>query len=137
MTFVSRTEASERPVPTTQSSEPAVNAISSGKGTSQRIYVVDTGASFHVIRLDDCTAEERNSLRRAKKRPLNTANGKVYVDWMVTNYVETLDIWVHSYVLKDAPPVLSLGQLCKEHGFKYEWDGTAPPTLRNKASGKL
>ena len=137
MTFVTRNETSEPTVPTTQSSDASVNAINSGKGINQPIYVVDTGASFHVIRLDDCTAEERKSLRRANKRPLNTANGKVYVDWMITNYVETLEIWVHSYVLHDAPPVLSLGQLCREHGFKYEWDGTAPPTLRNKSSGKL
>ena len=35
-------------------------------------------------------------------------------------------------VLEDTPPVLSLGKLCDEHGYSYEWiNGQKPHLIRN------
>ena len=42
------------------------------------------------------------TLRKANKRLLNTASGRVYVEWTVTSYVESLGIHVESYFLPDA-----------------------------------
>ena len=30
-------------------------------------------------------------------------------------------------LLEDTPPVLSLGQLCEDHGYSYEWTGGQKP----------
>ena len=36
-------------------------------------------------------------------------------------YVKELDIFLTMKVLEDTPAVLSLGKLCDENGYSYEW----------------
>ena len=38
-----------------------------------------------------------------------------------TVYVKELDMFLTMKVLDDTPAVLSLGKLCDEHGYSYEW----------------
>ena len=49
------------------------------------------------------------------------ADGKVQTNEEVKVYVKDLDLVVT--VLKDTPPVLSLEQLCEDHGYSREWIG--------------
>ena len=49
-----------------------------------------------------------------------------------TVYVKELDIFLTMKVLEDTPAVLSLGKLCDEHGYSYEWiTGQKPHLIKN------
>ena len=47
-------------------------------------------------------------------------------------YVKELDIFFPMEVLEDTPAVLSLGKLCDEHGYSYEWINGQKPHLIKK-----
>ena len=44
-------------------------------------------------------------------------------------FVKELDIFLTMKVLEDTPAVLSLGKLCDEHGYSYEWINSQKPHL--------
>ena len=47
-------------------------------------------------------------------------------------YVKELDIFLTMKVLEDTPAVSSLGKLCDEHGYSYEWiNGQRPHLNKN------
>ena len=50
-----------------------------------------------------------------------TANGEVQTNEEATVYVRELDTFLTMKVLEHTPAVLSLGKLCDEHGYSYEW----------------
>ena len=50
-----------------------------------------------------------------------TANGQVQTNEEATVYVRDLHIFLTKKLLEDTPAVLSLGKLCDEHGYSYEW----------------
>ena len=61
-----------------------------------------------------------------------TANGEVQTPEEATIYVKELDIFLTMKVLEDTPAVLSLGKLCDEHGYSYEWmNGQKPHLIKN------
>ena len=61
-----------------------------------------------------------------------TANGKVQTNEEATVYVKELDIFLTMKVLEDTPAVLSLGKLCDENGYSYEWiNGQKPHLIKN------
>lgn len=61
--------------------------------------------------------------------PITTANGEVKVHAQVRVFVKELGIYVWAYVLDCDVAVLSLGMLCDEEGFTYQWVPNSPPTL--------
>ena len=47
-------------------------------------------------------------------------------------YVKELDIFLTMKVLENTPAVLSLGKLCDENGYSYEWiHGQKPHLIKN------
>ena len=50
-----------------------------------------------------------------------TANGEVQTHEEAIVYVKELDIFLTMKVLENTPAALSLGKLCDEHGYSYEW----------------
>ena len=61
-----------------------------------------------------------------------TANGEVQTHEEATVYVEELDIFLTMKVLENTPAVLSLGKLCDENGYSYEWfNGQKPHLIKN------
>ena len=58
-----------------------------------------------------------------------TANGEVHTHEEATVYVKELDILLTMKVLENAPAVLSLGKLCDENGYSYEWINGQKPHL--------
>ena len=50
-----------------------------------------------------------------------TANGEVQTHEEATVYVKELDIFLTMKVLENTPAVLTLGKLCDENGYSYEW----------------
>ena len=61
--------------------------------------------------------------------PVTTANGEVRIHARVWVYVKELCIFVWPYVLDCDVAVLSLGMLCDEEGFMYQWVPNTPHTL--------
>ena len=61
-----------------------------------------------------------------------TANGEVQTHEEATVYVKELDIFLTMKVLDNTPAVLSLGKLCDENGYSYEWiNGQKPHLIKN------
>ena len=44
-------------------------------------------------------------------------------------YIVELEIWITAYVLQDPLPILSIGKLCRIHGFVYVQNGCQNPVL--------
>ena len=58
--------------------------------------------------------------------------GEVQTHEEATVYVKELDIFLFMKVLENTPAVLSLGKLCDENGYSYEWiHGQKPHIIKN------
>ena len=61
--------------------------------------------------------------------PITTANGEVKIHAQVKVFVKELCSFVWAYFLDCDVAVLSLGMLCDDEGFTYQWVANTPPTL--------
>ena len=85
-------------------------------------FVVDSGASMHMISKKDLNGAELDALTKSCGPTIViTANGKVQTNEEATVYVKELNIFLTVEVLENTPAVLSLGKLCDENGYSYEW----------------
>ena len=97
-------------------------ACASNLKSEAREFVVDSGASMHMISKKDLNSAEMDILTKScSPTTVITANGEVQTHEEATVYVKELDIFLTMKVLEDTPAVLSLGKLCDEHGYSYEW----------------
>ena len=84
-------------------------------------FVVDSGASMHMISKKDLSDAEMDTLTKSCSPTIvKTANGELQTHEEATMYVKELDIFLTMKVLDETPAVLSLGKLCDEHGYSYE-----------------
>ena len=61
-----------------------------------------------------------------------TANGEVQTHEEATVFVKELDIFLTMKVFENTPAVLSIGKLCDEKGYSYEWiNGQKPHLMKN------
>ena len=87
-----------------------------------REFVVDSVASMHMISKKDLSDAEMDTLTKSCSPTIViTANGEVQTHEEATVYVKELDMFVTMKVLENTPAVLSLGKLCDENGYSYEW----------------
>ena len=88
----------------------------------ERDFVVDSGASMHMISKKYLSDAEMDTLTESCSPTIvMTANGEVQTHEEATVYVRELDIFLTVKVLENTPAVLSLGKLCDENGYSYEW----------------
>ena len=88
----------------------------------ERECVVDSGASMHMISRNDLNSAELETVTTSKSpTTVLTGNGEVQTHEEATVYVKEWDIFLTMKVLDNTPAVLSLGKLCDEHGYSYEW----------------
>ena len=92
----------------------------------EREFVVDSGASMHMISKKDLSKAEMDTLTKLCSP---TANGEVQTHEEAIVYVKELDIFLTMKVLDNTPAVLSLGKLCDENGYSYEWINGQKPHL--------
>ena len=98
--------------------------------TEEREFVVDSGASMHMISKKDLSEAEMDTLTKScSHTTVITANGEVQTHEEATVYVKELDIFLTMKVLENTPAVLSLGKLCDENGYSYEWINGQKPHL--------
>ena len=96
----------------------------------EREFVVDSGASMHMISKKDLNSSETDTLKKScSPTTVITANGEVQTHEEATVYVKELDIFLTMKVLENTPAVLSLGKLCDENGYSYEWINGQKPHL--------
>ena len=88
----------------------------------EREFVVDSGTSMHMISKEDLNSAEMDTLTKSCRPSIViTANGEVQTHEEVTVYVEELGKFLTLKVLENTPAVLSLGKICGENGYSYEW----------------
>ena len=99
----------------------------------EREFVVDSGASMHMISKKDLFSAEMDTLTKSCGPAIViTASGEVQTHEEATVYVKELDIFLTVKVLENTPAVLSLGKLCDENGNSYEWINGQKPHLIKK-----
>ena len=95
-----------------------------------REFVVDSGASMHMLRKMDLSSADMDTLRRSRNpTAVVTANGEVQTNEESQVYVHDLDLFVTVQLLEDTLAVLSLGKRCEENGYSYEWSSGQKPRL--------
>ena len=87
----------------------------------EREFVVDSGASMHMISKKDLSNAEMDTLTKScSPTMVITANGEVQTHEEAIVYVKELGIFLIMNVLENTPAVLSIGKLCDEKGYSYE-----------------
>ena len=99
----------------------------------EREFVVDSGASMHMISKKNLSDAEMDTLTKSCSPTIViTANGEVQTHEEATVCVKELDISLTMKVLENTPAALSLGKLCDENGYSYEWiNGQKPHLIKN------
>ena len=99
----------------------------------EREFVVDSGASMHMISKKDLSDAEMDTLTKSCSPTIViTGNGEVQTHEEATVYVKELDFFLTLKFLENTPAVLSLGKLCDENGYSYEWiNGQKPHLIKN------
>ena len=88
---------------------------------------------MHMISKKDLSKAEMDTLTKSCSPAIViTANGEVQTHEEAIVYVKELDIFLTMKVLENTPAVLSLGKLCDENGYSYEWiNGQKPHFIKN------
>ena len=88
----------------------------------EREFVVDSRASMHMISKKELNSAEMDTLTKSCSPTIViTANGEVQTQEEAIVYFKELDIFLTMKVFENTPAVLSLGKLCDENGYSYEW----------------
>ena len=88
---------------------------------------------MHMISKKDLSEAEMDTLTKScSPTTVITANGEVQTQEKAIVYVKELDMFLTMKVLENTPAVLSLGKLCDENGYFYEWiNGQKPHLSKN------
>ena len=77
---------------------------------------------MHMISKKDLNSAELETVTTSRSpTTVKTANGEVQTNEEAIVYVRELDIFLSMNVLEFSPAVLSIGKLCEENGYSYEW----------------
>ena len=95
-----------------------------------REFVVDSGASMHMISKKDLSDAEMETLTKlCSPTIVITANGEVQPHEEAIVYVKELDMFLTMKVFDNTPAVVSLGEFCDENGYSHEWITGQKPHL--------
>ena len=104
--------------------------VASTKELEEREFVVDSGACMHMVSKKDINSAELETMRISRNpTTVMTDNGEVQTREEATVYVKELDLLMTVKLLEDTPAVLSLGKLCEDHLYSYEWTSGQKPQL--------
>ena len=87
----------------------------------EREFVVDSGASMHIVSRKDLNSADLETVRVSKSpTTVVTASGEVLTREEAPVCVKQVDLFVKVMLLEETPAVLSLGKLCEDHGYTYQ-----------------
>ena len=98
----------------------------------------DAPAELHGTWREVSTSSNNTDKARLREFALDSAripttvvrsNGQVQTNEEAQVYAHDLDLFVTVQMLDDTLAVLSLGKLCEEHGYSYEWASGQSPHL--------
>ena len=100
------------------------------KCNKYRQYIIDSGASLHMVARKSLSRKEQSSLRRTSEPlQLQTANGIVLAEWEVEVEIIPLKVKLWALVLDNTPSVLSLGRLIEDEKFSFSQKPGVTPFL--------
>ena len=77
---------------------------------------------MHMLSKTDLSSAELETFQRSRNpTTVITANGEVQTIEEATVYIHDLELFVAVQIHDETLAVLSLGRLCEEHGYSYEW----------------
>ena len=88
---------------------------------AQVIWIADTGSANHLCSYDALPGDVFDGMRPCPDVRLATANGIIEPEGQLEVYLTDLGVDARFLVLKDCPPVLSIGRLVEQHGFQFHW----------------
>ena len=88
-------------------------------------YILDSGASMHAMGRNRLGPGAFSMFEEAPAISVITANGTVDADTVLPTHVGMLGTIVRSYIMDQADPLLSIGQLVAE-GFGFAWPPSGP-----------
>ena len=98
------------------------------KNTEERVFVVDSWASMHMLSKKDLSSDQMDTLWRSRNpTTVVTANGEVHTNEEAQVQIHDLDLFVTVQLLEETLAVPPLGKLCSEHGCSYEWKNVETP----------
>ena len=100
----------------------------------EREFVLDSGASMHMITKKNLSDAEMDTLTKSCSPTIViTANGEVQTHEEAINCVcQRIGYILTMKVLENTPAVLSFGKLCDENGYSHEWiNGQKPHLIKN------
>ena len=88
---------------------------------------------MHIMNKKELSSEELWTVKRSRiPTVVLTANGEVHTNEEAQVFVHDLNLFVVVQLLDETPAVLSLGKLCDDHGYSYEWiSGQEPHLIKN------
>ena len=98
----------------------------------EREFVVDSGASIHMVSKKDFNNSAELETMRTSRSPTTvmTANGEVQTKEEERENVKQLDVYLSKLlILVEIAAVLSCGKLCEDHGYTYHWTSGQKPHL--------
>ena len=105
----------------------------SSKEPEERNFVVDFGASMHMLSKNELSSDEMETLRRSRNTTTAvTAIGEVQTSEEVQVFDHDPELFVTVQTLDDTPAVLLLGELFEERGCACEWASGRKPHLTKK-----
>ena len=89
---------------------------------------------MHMLSKKDLSDAEMDTLTKSCSPTIViTANEEVQTHEEAIVYVKELNIFLTMKVLENTPAVLSLGKLCDENGYSYEWiNGQKPHLIKDR-----
>ena len=115
--------------------EECVLPAASTKELEEREFVVDLGASMHMVSKEDLNSAELETMRTTKSpTTVMTANGEVQTREKGTAHVKQLDLFVKVMLVEETPTVLYLVKLCEDHGFSHHWTSGQKLILTKKGN---
>ena len=100
------------------------------KSPEEREFVFDSRASMHMMSKKELSSDELDTLRRSRNPTVVlTAKGEVHTNEEAQVYAHDLNLFVTVQFLEETPAFLSLGKLCEDHGYSYEWVSGQKPRV--------
>ena len=96
------------------------------EGAAQVVWIADTGSANHLCAENTMPGNVFHDIKPCPNVRLATANGIITPQGQLEVHLPSLGVDAQFLVLKDCPPVLSVGRLVEQHGFQFHW-------TRNKA----
>ena len=104
-----------------------------------RKFIVDSGASFHLISKCNLTPREKKTIRKRVNRftckpPMELSKARTKPTYMSK---DLNDEKITCIIVKDCPALISLGLICTENGYDYILKNDSCPYLQKDGGKKI